>query len=256
MVDGGWWMVGGLGAIYCYPNLDVIIGHRGLLRVSVEVTGESTHAGGSGWANREVGGNALSALVEFVHLVEETLVAQWNSWRFPQSPIHPHTHPHEGKVPSDRWCPIKASAMLACRLMPSQTADNILATLRSILTSAIDSHNHQLGRSRLQGGIYAKANLPSASIPLTHPLAQTCLEVCSEKGIQSKARGRGPANEGYMLIGGAGIPTICGFGPIGGNAHAAGEWVDVGRVWKQRFNSAPPIVERYTVGCDSLVETT
>ncbi|MCD6356205.1 MAG: M20/M25/M40 family metallo-hydrolase [Anaerolineaceae bacterium] len=29
-----------------------------------------------------------------------------------------------------------------------------------------------------------------------------------------------------MLIG-AGIPTLCGFGPIGGNPHAPNEWVDV-----------------------------
>jgi acetylornithine deacetylase/succinyl-diaminopimelate desuccinylase-like protein len=29
-----------------------------------------------------------------------------------------------------------------------------------------------------------------------------------------------------MLIG-AGIPTLCGFGPIGGNAHAPNEWVRV-----------------------------
>jgi acetylornithine deacetylase/succinyl-diaminopimelate desuccinylase-like protein len=36
----------------------------------------------------------------------------------------------------------------------------------------------------------------------------------------------GPANEGYMLIG-AGIPTLPGFGPQGGNAHAPDEWVDV-----------------------------
>ncbi len=36
--------------------------------------------------------------------------------------------------------------------------------------------------------------------------------------------GAGPANEGYMLIE-AGIPTLCGFGPTGGNAHASDEWV-------------------------------
>jgi acetylornithine deacetylase/succinyl-diaminopimelate desuccinylase-like protein len=29
-----------------------------------------------------------------------------------------------------------------------------------------------------------------------------------------------------MLIG-AGIPTLCGFGPTGGNPHAPGEWVEI-----------------------------
>ena len=40
-----------------------------------------------------------------------------------------------------------------------------------------------------------------------------------------KIGGCGPGNEGYMLIQ-AGVPTICGFGPEGGNPHAAnGNWV-------------------------------
>ena len=38
--------------------------------------------------------------------------------------------------------------------------------------------------------------------------------------------GAGPGNEGFMLIE-AGIPTLCGFGPTGGNAHAANEWVEI-----------------------------
>jgi acetylornithine deacetylase/succinyl-diaminopimelate desuccinylase-like protein len=29
-----------------------------------------------------------------------------------------------------------------------------------------------------------------------------------------------------MLIG-AGIPTLCGFGPTGGNPHAPNEWVEI-----------------------------
>jgi acetylornithine deacetylase/succinyl-diaminopimelate desuccinylase-like protein len=36
----------------------------------------------------------------------------------------------------------------------------------------------------------------------------------------------GPANEGYLLIE-RGIPTICGFGPTGKNAHAADEYVEI-----------------------------
>ena len=35
-----------------------------------------------------------------------------------------------------------------------------------------------------------------------------------------------PIPEGYMLIE-AGIPTLCGFGPTGGNVHAPDEWVEI-----------------------------
>ncbi|CAF3378239.1 unnamed protein product, partial [Rotaria sp. Silwood2] len=41
-----------------------------------------------------------------------------------------------------------------------------------------------------------------------------------------QTNGCGPANEGYMLIG-SGIPTICGFGPIGGNVHGVDEWISI-----------------------------
>ena len=36
----------------------------------------------------------------------------------------------------------------------------------------------------------------------------------------------GPANEGYLLIE-RGIPTVCGLGPSGENAHAANEYVEI-----------------------------
>jgi acetylornithine deacetylase/succinyl-diaminopimelate desuccinylase-like protein len=36
----------------------------------------------------------------------------------------------------------------------------------------------------------------------------------------------GPANEGYLLIE-RGIPTVCGLGPTGANAHAADEYVEI-----------------------------
>jgi len=48
----------------------------------------------------------------------------------------------------------------------------------------------------------------------------------SPKGQIWPIGGAGPANEGYMLIG-AGIPTLPGFGPTGGNAHAPDEWVEI-----------------------------
>lgn len=36
----------------------------------------------------------------------------------------------------------------------------------------------------------------------------------------------GPANEGYLLIE-RGIPTVCGLGPTGANAHAANEYAEI-----------------------------
>jgi acetylornithine deacetylase/succinyl-diaminopimelate desuccinylase-like protein len=46
------------------------------------------------------------------------------------------------------------------------------------------------------------------------------------KGFPAERTVAGPANEGYLLIG-RGIPTICGLGPTGANAHAANEYVEI-----------------------------
>ena len=37
------------GAIYTYPNYNITIGHRGLLRVVITILGESVHTGSSRW---------------------------------------------------------------------------------------------------------------------------------------------------------------------------------------------------------------
>jgi acetylornithine deacetylase/succinyl-diaminopimelate desuccinylase-like protein len=55
-------------------------------------------------------------------------------------------------------------------------------------------------------------------------LAQKYTEAVT--GRRWEIAGAGPANEGYMLIE-AGIPTLCGFGPNGGNPHAPDEWVEI-----------------------------
>jgi acetylornithine deacetylase/succinyl-diaminopimelate desuccinylase-like protein len=70
-------------------------------------------------------------------------------------------------------------------------------------------------------------DIPGAVISQDHPLARLAQDYTEAiMGRRWETAGAGPANEGYMLIG-AGIPTLCGFGPTGGNPHAADEWVDV-----------------------------
>jgi acetylornithine deacetylase/succinyl-diaminopimelate desuccinylase-like protein len=70
-------------------------------------------------------------------------------------------------------------------------------------------------------------DIPGAAIPKNHPLAVLAQDYTEKvTGRRWETAGAGPANEGYMLIG-AGIPTLCGFGPTGGNPHAPDEWVEI-----------------------------
>ena len=70
-------------------------------------------------------------------------------------------------------------------------------------------------------------DIPGALIAQDHPLALMAQDYTEAVTGRSWATaGAGPANEGYMLIE-AGIPTLCGFGPTGGNPHAPDEWVEI-----------------------------
>ena len=82
-------------------------------------------------------------------------------------------------------------------------------------------------RPRIRLELKVLVEIPGASIPRDHPLALLAQDYTETlTGRRWETAGAGPANEGYMLIG-AGIPTLCGFGPTGGNPHAPDEWVEV-----------------------------
>lgn len=70
-------------------------------------------------------------------------------------------------------------------------------------------------------------DIPGAVIPKNHPLAGLAQDYTEAlTGRRWETAGAGPGNEGYMLIG-AGIPTLCGLGPTGGNPHAPDECVGI-----------------------------
>jgi di/tripeptidase len=80
---------------------------------------------------------------------------------------------------------------------------------------------------RLSASLTIKNQLPAAIINSNHPLVLACVSAVKKiLNIIPSTNGCGPANEGYMLID-SGIPTICGFGPIGGNVHGVDEWISI-----------------------------
>jgi acetylornithine deacetylase/succinyl-diaminopimelate desuccinylase-like protein len=103
--------------------------------------------------------------------------------------------------------------------LPGQDPGDVLAALQRTIDKIVAQ------RPGLSLDVQVKNRLPAAAIPVDHPLVQNAARWArAVTGEPWPIRGAGPANEGYMLIG-AGIPTLCGFGPRGGNAHAPDEWV-------------------------------
>jgi acetylornithine deacetylase/succinyl-diaminopimelate desuccinylase-like protein len=209
------------GAIYTYTSDIVCIGHRGLLRVEITTHGTSSHAGLSEWANRRLGDNAVTGLAEILIDLEKMDLPFPPHAGFEHlgSTITPGTLISGGDYPS--IVPNKATAMVDIRLMPGQSAEDVLNRIDQVIQNVCEK------RPGLSGEKIVTVNFPGAAIPMNHPLvtiAQDFTEVYT--GRRWDAKGAGPGNEGYMLIG-AGIPTLCGFGPTGGNPHAPDEWVDI-----------------------------
>lgn len=209
------------GAIYTYTSDIVCIGHRGLIRLELKVHGQSIHAGLEEWHNKVRGANAVMALAELLLRVESLQISVHPPPGFENLgfTVTPGTIFHGGSYPS--IVPDSASAVVDIRLLPGQASGEVLELVREQI-QAIENN-----RPRITFEMNVTVDIPGASIPQDHPLvllAQDYTE--AHTGRRWDAAGAGPANEGYMLIE-AGIPTLCGFGPTGGNPHAPDEWVEI-----------------------------
>lgn len=209
------------GAIYTYTSDIVCIGHRGLLRLELNAHGQAIHAGLAEWHNHVRGANAVTALADLLLKLESLNIPAIAPPGFEHLglTITPGTILNGGSFPS--IVPDSASAVVDIRLLPGQSAAEVLEIVQTQIRAVENK------RPRITFEMKVTVDIPGAFIPKDHPLAllaQEYTEVLT--GRRWETAGAGPANEGYMLIG-AGIPTLCGFGPSGGNPHAPDEWVEI-----------------------------
>jgi len=209
------------GAIYTYTSDIVCIGHRGLIRLEVKAKGQAIHAGVAEWHHRVQGANAVTALADLLLRLEalKLPVAAPPGFEHLGCTITPGTLFQGGTYPS--VIPDSAIAIVDIRLMPGQSSAEVLERVRDQIRIV------EIKRTRVTFDINVTVDIPGAAIPQDHPLARLAQDYTEAlTGRRWETAGAGPANEGYMLIG-AGIPTLCGFGPTGGNPHAPDEWVEI-----------------------------
>lgn len=209
-------------AIYTYPNLDHLsIGHRGLMRVRVEARGEATHTGGDAWESGEQGVNAVTGMAELLLGLEvwQPAFEPHPAFADRRPMVTPGTLISGGH--SESMVPDTCDALVDLRLLPGQESHSIMDDMRDIAAEIIAQ------RPGLSFELTLLIDLPAVAIARDLPIVQSLAHWTEElTGERPVIAGAGPANEGYLLIQ-AGIPTICGFGPPGGNAHAADEYVEV-----------------------------
>lgn len=208
--------------IYTYPNVDKIsIGHRGLLRIRIEARGEATHTGGDAWESGEQGVNAVTGMADLLLALEEWQPAFEPHSAFPgrRPVVTPGTLISGGH--SESMVPDRCEALVDLRLLPGQESETLTREIQRIADEVASR------RPGLSFELTPTVDLPAVAISKEHPIVQSLAHWTEEvTGERPTMAGAGPANEGYLLIQ-AGIPTVCGFGPPGGNAHAADEYVEV-----------------------------
>lgn len=209
------------GAIYTYASDIVCVGHRGLLRLVLTAQGTAVHSGSEKWSRGEGGVNAVTGLAAILLQLEQLDLPYEPHPAFDHFgfTLTPGTLISGGEFES--MVPALATAVVDCRLMPGQAPELVVTAVQNCINVECAK------RPGLTVAIEVKNQLPAAAILAEHPLAQIAQRHAEAlTGRPWPIRGAGPANEGYMLIS-VGIPTLPGFGPTGGNAHAPDEWVKV-----------------------------
>lgn len=216
----------GCGAIYTYPGKHrIIIGHRGVLRMKIITYGRALHTGSSRWQNGPVGHNAVTGMAEIVLALERLRFKEtsnegpFDNFRATITPTLIEGGTDQSIVPD--YC----EAMIDIRLVPSISRSEVEDKIRGVVAEIAQR------RAPLRVDIIPEIFVPPTLIPpdsrIISALRKSAKQVFEEDPVVTVS---GPANESYILNG-LGIPT-CVFGPDGGNAHAADEYVVIDSIFK------------------------
>lgn len=216
----------GLGAktaIYTYSGNDTItIGHRGQVKLWINVTGESAHTGSRGWQDGAKGASAIDALNNFLTKVNNIKLSGTHvvfpNYTFKQTILFIEG----GSVTS--LVPDKARCLIDARLLPNHSNNEYIKKIIKL--------TKQFETEKIKFNVEVQTNLPAAFIDPNEKIVKK-LKALSKNILNNNPdiRGCGPANEGYMFIK-AGIPTVCGFGVSGDGMHSKDEYLEIDSISK------------------------
>ncbi|MDZ4766161.1 MAG: M20/M25/M40 family metallo-hydrolase [Chloroflexota bacterium] len=213
-------LLSGAGAIYAYSGSEIILGHRGVLRYRVTCTGESVHTGAAAWQERTSGANAVMGMAR--------LLTALDALRFPRS-----SAPYFGDYRTVITPGTLISGGVSVNIVPDRceawidvrtTPENDTPTLEAMFDGAIAEIER--AHPPLTFAYERINHIPAVCSDENAPIFSVLADVIPlVRGGTVAKTVAGPANEGYLLIE-RGIPTACGLGPTGANAHAADEYAD------------------------------
>jgi succinyl-diaminopimelate desuccinylase len=214
-------LLSGLGAIYAYSGRSITLGHRGLIRYRLRCIGETVHTGSVEWQDGTAGANAITGMARLLLALESVKTPYSRAKYFERfrTVLTPGTMITGGV--SINVIPDTCEALMDIRLTPEYDREAIEELLNTCIAQVVQENPKLHFEYELLN--YAPAAISDENAPVVTVLEAVLHQITKTTAERVVA---GPANEGYLLIE-RGIPTICGFGPTGDNAHAANEYVDV-----------------------------
>jgi succinyl-diaminopimelate desuccinylase len=214
-------LLNGVGAIYAYSGDEITLGHRGLIRYRLICTGEAIHTGAADWQDGMAGANAITGMARLLLELEQVNTTYSSARYFERfkTVLTPGTVISGGI--SINVVPNHCEALVDVRLTPEYDLDWVDTLLRACIDRVMGE------QARIQFSYellnYVPAAISEENAPVFRVLEEAVRQV---KGTIPQRVVAGPANEGYLLIERS-IPTVCGFGPSGANAHAVDEYVEI-----------------------------
>ncbi len=192
------------------------IGHRGGYRFKLKVKGESVHTGLGAWERREKGRNAAVDMAKAIQSLQNLDIPYKQAKNFTgRKPVF--TFPtilHSGHAIN--VVPELAEAFGDVRLMPGNSDVQVKMLMIE-----------KLQKLKINFEIEDLLFVPAVEIDAKEEIVNILKTQAEEVlGYEPTAKGVGPWNDAWMLIQ-KDIPTICGFGPNGGNEHGEDEYVDL-----------------------------
>lgn len=213
----------GRGAIYTYPGTQqIVLGHRGLYRLALTAHGQAVHSGSLEWQAGQ-GVNAATGMAEVALELERLRFDTPSAGLFaPFRTVVTPTILRGGVGPS--MVPDRCEAYVDIRLVPDVPREVVDAAVRAVIEAVMAR------RPGLRVEYRVDVQAPPTVIPTDAPVVVALRDAATRSlGREPTLTVSGPANESYLLNG-YGIPT-CVFGPEGGGAHAADEYVEIDSIF-------------------------
>jgi acetylornithine deacetylase/succinyl-diaminopimelate desuccinylase-like protein len=205
-------------AIVGEPGDDLLaIGHRGLYRFRIQITGKAAHTGLRAWEEGRDGRNAILDMARLAQTLSAHPLPATPSLAFPRrrSVLTFPTLIQGGS--GINVVPSSCEAYGDTRLLPGLSAQTV--------KELIEEQCQALGI--IEYRIDDLITVPAAEIDQEAEIVQAlAFSIESVTSARPPLEGVGPACDGWMFIT-RGIPAICGYGVRCGGVHGADEWADL-----------------------------